>query len=145
MATPTRSGLRRGSTRVKDLTHAANGRTAVQPSRAKKPVALPAPASLVHELRSCVTEADIVQVLYRGLSSLFGYDVVNYFTDGKERKGSPDIKTDYKGVTFRFASALTSSGEVSGCRKEISAAPEGISSTSFSSGLRTLSSIPACE
>jgi two-component system, OmpR family, phosphate regulon sensor histidine kinase PhoR len=76
MATPTRSGLRRGSTRVKDLTHAANGRTAVQPSRAKKPVALPAPASLVHELRSCVTEADIVQVLYRGLSSLFGYDVV---------------------------------------------------------------------
>jgi YHS domain-containing protein len=36
---------------------------------------------------------------------LFGYDVVNYFTDGKERKGSPDIKTDYKGVTFRFASA----------------------------------------
>ncbi|HET9410657.1 MAG TPA: GAF domain-containing protein, partial [Candidatus Dormibacteraeota bacterium] len=37
---------------------------------------LPAPASLVHELRSCVTEADIVQVLYRGLGSLFGYDVV---------------------------------------------------------------------
>ena len=36
---------------------------------------------------------------------LFGYDVVNYFTDGKERKGSPDIKSDHKGVTFRFASA----------------------------------------
>ena len=31
--------------------------------------------SLVHELRSCVTEADIVQVLYRGVSQ-FGYDVV---------------------------------------------------------------------
>src|SRR5215470_2971467 len=36
---------------------------------------------------------------------LFGYDVVNYFTEGKERKGSPEIKSDYKGVTFRFASA----------------------------------------
>ena len=35
------------------------------------------PAALVHELGSCVTEADIVQVLYRGLNPLFGYDVVN--------------------------------------------------------------------
>jgi len=61
MASPARSGLRHG--RVKDLTHSANGRAAVKPSRAKKLVALPAPASLVHELRSCVTEADIVQVL----------------------------------------------------------------------------------
>ncbi|MGZ5066140.1 MAG: YHS domain-containing (seleno)protein [Usitatibacter sp.] len=34
---------------------------------------------------------------------LFGYDVVSYFTDRKERKGSPDIKTRYKDVTFRFA------------------------------------------
>jgi two-component system, OmpR family, phosphate regulon sensor histidine kinase PhoR len=34
------------------------------------------PAALVHELGSCVTEADIVQVLYRGLEPLFGYDVV---------------------------------------------------------------------
>ncbi len=34
---------------------------------------------------------------------LFGYDVVNYFTDGVERKGSPSIKSEYKGVTFRFA------------------------------------------
>ena len=32
---------------------------------------------MVHELGSCVTEADIVQVLYRGLHPLFGYDVVN--------------------------------------------------------------------
>jgi YHS domain-containing protein len=36
---------------------------------------------------------------------LFGYDVVNYFTDRTHRKGSPDIKSEYKGVTFRFASA----------------------------------------
>src|SRR5712691_6260012 len=35
------------------------------------------PAALVHEPGSCVTEADIVQVLYRGLHPLFGYDVVN--------------------------------------------------------------------
>ena len=30
----------------------------------------------MHELGSCITEADIVQVLYRGLEPLFGYDVV---------------------------------------------------------------------
>ena len=34
-------------------------------------------AALVHELSSCVTEADIVQVLYRGLHQRFGHDVVN--------------------------------------------------------------------
>ena len=34
------------------------------------------PAALVHELSSCVTEADIVQVLYRGLEALFGYNIV---------------------------------------------------------------------
>jgi len=37
---------------------------------------VPTPASLVHELGSCVTEADIIQVLYRTLHPLFGYDVV---------------------------------------------------------------------
>ncbi|HEY2628678.1 MAG TPA: YHS domain-containing (seleno)protein [Usitatibacter sp.] len=36
---------------------------------------------------------------------LFGYDVVNYFTDQKEAKGSPEFKSVYKDVTFRFASA----------------------------------------
>jgi YHS domain-containing protein len=34
---------------------------------------------------------------------LFGYDVVNYFTDKKELKGDPAIKSVYKDVTFRFA------------------------------------------
>jgi hypothetical protein len=34
---------------------------------------------------------------------LFGYDVVNYFTDRVHRKGDPAIKTVYKEVTFRFA------------------------------------------
>jgi PAS domain S-box-containing protein len=42
--------------------------------KSKEPLA--AAASLGHELRSCVTEADIVQVLYRRLSAQYGYDVV---------------------------------------------------------------------
>jgi len=37
----------------------------------------PTAAALVHELGSCVTEADLVQVLYRGLHQGFGYDVLN--------------------------------------------------------------------
>ena len=36
---------------------------------------------------------------------LFGYDVVNYFTDNAHRAGDPAIKSVYKGVTFRFATA----------------------------------------
>ncbi len=37
----------------------------------------PNPAALVHELSTCVTEADLVQVLYRGLHPPYGYDVIN--------------------------------------------------------------------
>jgi YHS domain-containing protein len=36
---------------------------------------------------------------------LFGYDVVNYFTDKAHKMGSPAIKSTYKAVTFRFASS----------------------------------------
>jgi YHS domain-containing protein len=36
---------------------------------------------------------------------LFGYDTVSYFTDGAPQRGSPAIKSEYKGVTFRFATA----------------------------------------
>ncbi len=36
---------------------------------------------------------------------LFGHDVVSYFTDHHHQLGSPAIKSMYKGVTFRFASA----------------------------------------
>jgi len=36
---------------------------------------------------------------------LFGHDVVSYFTDHHHQLGSPAIKSVYKGVTFRFASA----------------------------------------
>ncbi len=34
---------------------------------------------------------------------LFGHDVVSYFTEGTHKKGSPDIKSVYKEVTFRFS------------------------------------------
>jgi hypothetical protein len=34
---------------------------------------------------------------------LAGHDVVSYFTEGTHRMGSPTIKSDYKGVTFRFS------------------------------------------
>ncbi len=34
---------------------------------------------------------------------LFGFDVVSYFTDRKEMRGDPRIKSVYKDVTFRFA------------------------------------------
>ena len=36
---------------------------------------------------------------------LFGHDVVSYFTDGRHELGNPAIKSVYKAVTFRFASA----------------------------------------
>ena len=36
---------------------------------------------------------------------LKGHDVVAYFTQGKHAVGSPQIKSVYEGVTFRFASA----------------------------------------
>jgi YHS domain-containing protein len=36
---------------------------------------------------------------------LFGHDVVSYFTEGTHRPGSPAIKSQYKGVTFRFSKA----------------------------------------
>ena len=36
---------------------------------------------------------------------LKGHDVVAYWVDGKHAPGSPQIKSVYEGVTFRFASA----------------------------------------
>ena len=36
---------------------------------------------------------------------LFGHDVVSYFTEKTHRAGNPQIKSVYKGVTFRFAKA----------------------------------------
>jgi YHS domain-containing protein len=34
---------------------------------------------------------------------LFGTDVVSYFTDKRDVKGDPGVKSVYKGVTFRFS------------------------------------------
>ena len=34
---------------------------------------------------------------------LFGHDVVSYFTEKTHRPGNPQVKSLYKGVTFRFA------------------------------------------
>jgi two-component system phosphate regulon sensor histidine kinase PhoR len=53
--------------------------------RAPKAFSPSTPAALVHELGSCVTEADLIQVLFRGLEALFGYDVVVLHT--LEREG----------------------------------------------------------
>src|SRR5690242_21204712 len=39
-------------------------------------VPAPTPAKLLVELASCLTEADILQVLYRNLQPKFGYDVI---------------------------------------------------------------------
>jgi two-component system phosphate regulon sensor histidine kinase PhoR len=58
---------------------------ATRRTRPKKAFQPSSPAALVYELGSCVTEADIVQVLYRGLAALFGYDVV--VLQGLEREG----------------------------------------------------------
>src|SRR5260370_33383924 len=81
MASPARRKLtgRRPSRPPKAPIRSGSGPESPSPSMPKPhPVALvPTPAALVHELGSCVTEADIAQVLYRGLQPLFGYDVVN--------------------------------------------------------------------
>ena len=34
---------------------------------------------------------------------LFGHDVVSYFTEQTHRPGNPQVKSVYKGVTFRFS------------------------------------------
>src|SRR5689334_1301259 len=52
----------------------SNGRT--NGERGKTTTHRASPAALIHELSTCATEADIVQVLYHGLQPIFGYDVV---------------------------------------------------------------------
>jgi hypothetical protein len=42
---------------------------------------------------------------YFGNVAIEGYDPVAYFTEGKAHKGSPDITTEWDGVTWQFASA----------------------------------------
>src|SRR6202521_2066632 len=78
MPSPARKRLRRQAPRrvsaVPELRTRKSRRVATR--RPQKAFPPSTPAALVHELGSCVTEADIVQVLYRGLEPLFGYDVV---------------------------------------------------------------------
>src|SRR5712691_376980 len=80
MASPARSKFRgrRAPHPVEsaDLNGSRHARLAT--SRPPHPeVPAPNPAALVHELSTCVTEADLVQVLYRGLHPPYGYDVIN--------------------------------------------------------------------
>ena len=79
MATPARRahavarlGAKKGTIPSKAGTNGAgtNGQAA------KKGLPRATPAALIHELSTCATEADIVQVLYHGLQPIFGYDVV---------------------------------------------------------------------
>ncbi len=64
--------------------HAQSGRAKVAPAPVRPKAAPgkaahgsgPSAAAIVHELGSCVTESDLLQVLYRGLHSRFGYDVI---------------------------------------------------------------------
>src|SRR5229473_2025190 len=80
MASPARNKLKGRRPSRPPKAPAANGSRPEKPAPMHRshPAAVAAtPAALVHELGSCVTEADIVQVLYRGLAPLFGYDVVN--------------------------------------------------------------------
>jgi signal transduction histidine kinase len=69
MPTPTRPTARRRTP----------ARPAVKPKiRRASGTIIPAatPAELLHELGSCLTEADIVQVLYRNLQPRYGYEVI---------------------------------------------------------------------
>lgn len=47
---------------------------------------------------------DAVWTNWRGLA-VAGYDPVAYFTDGKAVEGSSEFSTEWKGATWRFASA----------------------------------------
>src|SRR5450759_4942884 len=64
--------------------------------RKSKPGLGPSAAALIHELGSCVTEADLVQVLYRGLGPRFAYDVINRHV--LEREGWYRSLSIYSGV-----------------------------------------------
>jgi two-component system, OmpR family, phosphate regulon sensor histidine kinase PhoR len=54
-----------------------SGRPAPRPRAAATSKSAPTVNALVQELSTCVTEADLVQVLYRGLQKKYGYDTIN--------------------------------------------------------------------
>src|SRR5713226_7664609 len=80
MASPARSKFRGRRAPHPDESADVNGSRHARRVTSRRPhqeVPAPNPAALVHELSTCVTEADLVQVLYRGLHPLYGYDVIN--------------------------------------------------------------------
>src|ERR1700694_445195 len=87
MSIPARRQSRRPATSRPPSVSEPRTRPSRRPAARRSPKAfLPStPAALVHELGSCVTEADLVQVLYRGLEPLFDYDVI--VLHGLEREG----------------------------------------------------------
>ena len=76
MATPARRNGRSHAAAAAVKRSLARPKTVVRARTAGKTPG-PSASALVHELGSCVTEADLVQVLYRGLQGRFGYDAIN--------------------------------------------------------------------
>ena len=76
MATPARRNGRSHAATAAVKRSLARPKTVVRARTAGKTPG-PSASALVHELGSCVTEADLVQVLYRGLQGRFGYDAIN--------------------------------------------------------------------
>ena len=79
MATPARRAHLAARLGAKPATAAVKTRSngaAANGQRAKKLTPRSSPAALIHELSTCATEADIVQVLYHGLQPVFRYDVI---------------------------------------------------------------------
>src|SRR5713226_1071171 len=80
MASPARSKFRGRRAPHPVESQELNGSRHARPATGRPPhpeLPSPNPAALVHELSTCVTEADLVQVLYRGLHPPYGYDVIN--------------------------------------------------------------------
>src|SRR5215471_6885015 len=77
MATPARRNGRAHSLAPMVELRPARSKTAA-PVRTRRRTGIgPSAAALVHELGTCVTEADLVQVLNRGLVPRFGYNSIN--------------------------------------------------------------------
>lgn len=60
--------------------------------------------------------AQKAEVFSDGGAAIRGYDPVAYFTEGKPVKGKPELTHQWKGATWRFASAAN--------RERFAAAPE---------------------
>lgn len=92
MKTPTLSNLKRrvllatGAAALAVALAGCGAMTAQNPSSSLKPV-------------NAVADEQDARLMLKGA------DVVAYFTQGKYMQGTPQFKSDYEGVTFRFSSA----------------------------------------